>query len=237
MTSNSSLPPFINPPRFSGAEELKIRAWTGLALGALWGLSKTMRSEYVGTQELFAHWAQGGQVILAFWHNRMVLMPFPYRGQKACIMNSVHRDGEIISRVIKRFKIISVRGSSTRGWVAGLKGMVEAYQAGYDLIIVPDGPRGPRYQAKPGVLQLARATGAAVYPVTYGAAWKTTIGSWDRLLIPFPFSKIVYIAGQPVRVPADASAELMETKRRELECNLRQITTQADTYFTPDHAG
>ena len=92
--------------------------------------------------------------------------------------------GKIISRVIRRFRIISVRGSSTRGWVTGLKGMVEAHQAGYDLIIVPDGPRGPRYQAKPGVLQLARATGAPVYPVTYGAAWKTTVGSWDRLLIP-----------------------------------------------------
>ena len=115
--------------------------------------------------------------------------------------------------------------------------MVEAYQAGYDLIIVPDGPRGPRYQAKPGVLQLARATGAPVYPVTYGAAWKTTVGSWDRLLIPFPFSRIVYIAGQPIHVPVDASAELMETKRRELEGRLRQITAQADTYFGPDRSG
>ena len=237
MTSSSSLPPFIKQPRFSGAEEVKIRAWTGLALGALWSLSKTMRIEYVGTQELFGRWERGGQVILAFWHNRMVLMPFPYRGRKACIMNSVHRDGEIISRVIRRFRIISVRGSSTRGWVTGLKGMVEAHQAGYDLIIVPDGPRGPRYQAKPGVLQLARATGAPVYPVTYGAAWKTTVGSWDRLLIPFPFSRIVYIAGQPIHVPADASAELMETKRRELEGRLRQITAQADTYFGPDRSG
>ena len=237
MTSNFSLPPFINTPRFSRAEELKIRGWTGLALGALWGLSKTLRVEYVGTQEVFAHWTQGGQVILAFWHNRLVLMPFPYRGQKACIMNSAHRDGEIISRVIRRFKIVSVRGSSTHGRVAGLRGMIEAYQAGYDLIIVPDGPRGPRYQAKSGVVQLARVTGAPVYPVTYGAAWKTTIGSWDRLLIPFPFSKIVYIVGRPVRVPADASAEVMETKRQELEHKLCQITTQADTYFTPDSTG
>ena len=66
MTSSSSLPPFIKQPRFSGAEEVKIRAWTGLALGALWSLSKTMRIEYVGTQELFGRWERGGQVILAF---------------------------------------------------------------------------------------------------------------------------------------------------------------------------
>ncbi len=233
----ASPPAFLNAPRFSRTEELKIRGWTGLALGALWTLSKTVRIDYVGTRELFAHWARGGQVILAFWHNRMVLMPFPYRGRKACIMNSVHRDGEIISRVISRFNILSVRGSSTWGWAAGLKGMVAAYQAGYDLILVPDGPRGPRYRAKPGVLQLARATGAPVYPVTCGAAWKTTVGSWDRLLIPLPFSRVVYIAGPPVRVPADAAATVMETQRRELERRLRQITTRADAYFTPDQSG
>lgn len=231
MTSNSSLPPFINQPHFPPYEELKIRAWTALALGALWGLGKTVRIDYVGTHDLFAHWEAGGQVILAFWHNRMLLMPFPYRGQKACIMNSIHRDGEIISRVIQHFGIVSVRGSSTRGWIGGLKGMIEAYQYGYDLIIVPDGPRGPRYQAKPGVLQLARATGAPVYPVTYGAAWHTTIGSWDRLLVPFPFSRVAYIVGQPISVPADASADLMEAKRQELEMSLQTITAQADASF------
>jgi len=228
MTSNSTQLPFINQPSFPLREELKIRAWAGLALAAVWGLSKTMRFSYVGTQDLFAGWERGEQVILAFWHNRMLLMPFPYRGPKACIMNSSHRDGEIISRVIRRFGIISVRGSSTRGWVSGLKGMVEAYQQGYDLIIVPDGPRGPRYQAKPGVLQLARSTGARVYPVTYGAAWKTHIGSWDRLIIPFPFSKVCYVVGQPLSVPADASPDLMEEKRQELEHTLQTITAQAD---------
>ena len=231
MTSNSTPPPFINQPHFPPREELKIRMWTALALGALWGLGKTLQTHYVGAQDLFARWEAGGQAILAFWHNRLLLMPFPYRGQKACIMNSIHRDGEIISRVIQRFGIASVRGSSTRGWVGGLKGMVEAYQHGYDLIIVPDGPRGPRYQAKPGVLQLARATGAPVYPVTYGAAWHTTVGSWDRLLVPFPFSRVAYIVGRPISVPADASADLMEAKRQELEVILQTITAQADAYF------
>jgi lysophospholipid acyltransferase (LPLAT)-like uncharacterized protein len=230
MTSSSTPPLFINQPSFPLCEELKIRGWAGLAFAVLWGLSKTMRFSYIGTQELFARWERGEQVIFAFWHNRMLLMPFPYRGHKACIMNSSHRDGEIISRVIRRFGIISVRGSSTRGWVSGLKGMVEAYQHGYDLIIVPDGPRGPRYQAKPGVLQLARSTGAPVYPVTYGAAWSTHIGSWDRLIIPFPFSRVRYVVGQPVSVPTDASPELMEAKRQELEHTLQAINTQADAF-------
>jgi len=220
--------------RFPFREELKIRCWTALAVAALWLLGKTTRKQYVGAEELLAHWQCGKQVILAFWHGRILLMLFPYqtyRGQKACIMNSIHRDGEIITRVIKRFGVSAVRGSSTRGWMGGLKGLLAAYRQGYDLLVVPDGPRGPRYQAKPGVLQLARATGAAIFPVAYGAAWKTTINSWDRLLIPFPFSRVTYVIGRPLTVADDASPQVMEEKRQELQETLLAITAQADDSF------
>jgi lysophospholipid acyltransferase (LPLAT)-like uncharacterized protein len=103
-------------PRFPLGEELKIRCWTGLALGALWLLDRTTRKSYLGGEELLARWQRGEQVILTFWHDRLLLMPFPYRGRKACIMNSAHRDGEIITRVIKRFGVTAVRGSSAEGW-------------------------------------------------------------------------------------------------------------------------
>jgi lysophospholipid acyltransferase (LPLAT)-like uncharacterized protein len=237
-TASSPLKTGPAPPqrhrRFPFGEEVKIRCWTALALGALWLLGKTTRKRYVGGEELLAHWQRGEQVILTFWHDRILLMAFPYRtyrGQKACVMNSSHRDGEIITRVLKHFGVRAVRGSSTRGWMGGLKGMLEAYRQGYDLLVVPDGPRGPRHQAKPGVLQLARATGAPIFPVSYGAAWKTTVRSWDRLLIPFPLSRVVYVIGQPIRVPTDASPELMEEKRKELEAVLLTITAQADASF------
>ncbi len=180
---------------------------------------------------MFARWKRGEQIIMAFWHSRIVLMRFGYRGPKACVMNSIHRDGEITTRVLKRFGIDAVRGSSSRGWVGGLKGMVEAYRLGYDLIVVPDGPRGPDQHAKSGVLQLARATGAPVYPTTYSAAWHTRIGSWDRLMIPFPFSRVVYMVGSPISVPADTTPAQLEQKRQELEERLRTITEQADAYF------
>lgn len=232
MTSNSTTPPFNNAPsRFPLGEELKIRGWTVLALGALRALGLTIRKQYVGGEDLLACWERRQQVILAFWHDRILFMPFSYQGHKACIMNSIHRDGEIITRVIKRFGISAVRGSSTRGWMGGLKGMLEAYQQGYDLIVVPDGPRGPRYQAKPGVLQLARATGAPIFPVACSAAWKLTIPSWDQLIVPLPFSRVRYMAGAKILVPPDASPTLMEEKRIELEHALSQITKEADGYF------
>ena len=224
--------PFAKQPRFPLREEVKIRVWTGLACAVLWMLKITTRKYYIGAaDELFERWRRGEQVIMAFWHSRIILMRFAYQGQKACVMNSIHRDGEIVTRIMRRFGIPSVRGSSSRGWVGGLKSLVEAYRLGYDLIIVPDGPRGPRHQAKSGVLQLARVTGAPVYPTTYSAAWHTTIGSWDRLMIPFPFSRAVYAVGSPVVVPQDATPEQMEQKRQELEERLCAITEQADSYF------
>jgi len=236
MTSSSTTPLSSSQPSpFPWKEELKIRGWTALARGALWLLGKTTRKRHLGGEELLAYWQRREQTIFAFWHNRILLMPFPYRGQKACIMNSVHRDGEIITRVIKHFGIEAVRGSSTRGWMGGLKGMLEAYQQGYDLIVVPDGPRGPRYQAKSGVLQLARATGAPIFPVTYGAAWEMTVRSWDRLVIPLPLSRVLYVVGRPIFVPSDASPELLEEKRKELQETLLAITAQADGYFAGEH--
>jgi len=235
--SSTKLPQLkISRRRFSFVEELKIRCWAFFAFWALRLLAAMTRKSQLGGEQLLDYWQRGEQVILAFWHGRILFMPFPYRGQKACIMNSAHRDGEIITRVIMRFGIHAVRGSSTRGWMGGLKGMLDAYQQGYDLVVIPDGPRGPHWQAKSGVIQLARTTGAAIFPVTYSAAWKTTVGSWDRLLIPFPFSRILYVVGSPIRVPADATKEIIEEKRRALEAELTAITTRADEYFAKESA-
>ncbi len=223
--------PFARQPQFPFGEELKIRMWAGLAFAVLWFLKVTTRKHYIWSGDLLSRWGQRDQVIMAFWHSRMLLMRFAYRGRKAVTLNSIHRDGEIVARVLKRFGITAVRGSSSRGWVGGLKGMVAAHRLGYDLIVVPDGPRGPRDRVKSGVLQLARATGAPVYPTTYSAAWHIRIKSWDRLMIPFPFSRAVYMTGPPIFVPKDATPEQMEHKRQQLEERLLAITHQADAYF------
>lgn len=212
-------------------EEVKVRVWAGLAFFVLVLLKWTTRKRYLGAEELFSRWQRGEQVILAFWHSRMLMMPLSYRGRRACILNSAHRDGEIITRVIRRFGISAVRGSSTRGWLGGLRGMIEAYRRGYDLIMVPDGPRGPRLRAKAGVVQLAKATGAPIFPVTYAASKAVTVPSWDRLLIPLPFCRVVYAVGPPLTVPTDASPEELESKRRELEERLSAITAQAEAHL------
>lgn len=189
----------------------------------------TTRKRYVGYEVLGERFARGEPVILTFWHGRMVMMPFAYRGRGACIMNSRHRDGELISRAIRRFGIEVVHGSSTRGWVGGLKGLLAAFGRGRDLVVVPDGPRGPRCRAKSGVIQLARATGAPIFPSSYAASRSWIMRrSWDWLCIPRPFSRVAYVVAEPMRVPREATAAEVEELALELERRLNEATRRAD---------
>jgi lysophospholipid acyltransferase (LPLAT)-like uncharacterized protein len=199
-----------------------------LLSGALWLLSKTVRVRFRNGDTIFARWQRGEQVIVAFWHDRVVMLPAAYRGRKLCIMNSQHRDGEIATRALDRWGIRSVRGSATRGGATGFLQLVAAFREGYDLAIVPDGPRGPRHVVKPGIVHLARATGAPIVPVTYAARRKRRLRSWDRLIIPLPFTQVIYVAGEPISVRRDADDATVECCRRELEDRLNCITDIAD---------
>jgi len=198
-----------------------------LVTGVLLLLKITTRKRIENGDVLFAHWARGEQVILAFWHEQLVMMPFPYRGRRVCIMVSRHRDGELIARATRPLKIESVRGSSTRGWASALRGMLRSYREGADLAFAPDGPRGPRLVAKSGVVQMAKATGAPIMPVAAAARWCVRLGSWDRLILPLPGSRIVYVAGEPIRVSSGAGPAAVEGARATLEHELARITAKA----------
>jgi lysophospholipid acyltransferase (LPLAT)-like uncharacterized protein len=194
-------------------------------------LGWTTRKCFVGpgVDDLFARFAAAEPSILAFWHGRMVMMPFAYRGAGACIMNSRHRDGQLISRAIHLLGIEVVRGSSTRGWVGGMRGLLAAHARGRDLVIVPDGPRGPRCRAKSGAIQLARATGAPIFPVAFGASRSRTLSrSWDWLCIPLPGARVTYVVERAVRVGRDASPAELEAARRDLEERLNDAVRVAD---------
>jgi lysophospholipid acyltransferase (LPLAT)-like uncharacterized protein len=123
-----------------------------------------------------------------------------------------------------------VRGSATRGGAGGFLQLVRAYRDGYSLAVVPDGPRGPRYVVKAGVIHLARATGAPIFPVTYGVNRKRQLRNWDRLVIPLPFARAVYVAAEPVVVPRHATDEEVETLRLELQHRLNTITAAAEAH-------
>ena len=140
---------------------------------------------------------------------------------------SQHSDAEIAARALALFGIATVRGSSTRGWVGGVRGLLTARQRGEDVVIVPDGPRGPRREAKEGVVQLARTTGMPL--VAFGAAaWPVRrLHSWDRMQIPLPFSRVALVA-TPVEVPGRDETVEPGALQVLLETALARVTAEAE---------
>ncbi len=194
-------------------------------------LSFTIRKSELYAERPKRVWDEGRYLIGAFWHQRLLMMPFiPFRGGAGMLI-SQHLDGEFITRAVKPFGIDSVRGSTTRGSLSALRGMVRYYQNGGNLAITPDGPQGPRHQVQMGVIELAKQTGAPLFPVAYGASRKKVFNSWDHFILPLPFSKVVYLWGEPILVPRDSDREEMERKRLELEDRLLRITEEADRLF------
>jgi hypothetical protein len=213
------------------ANPLVVALLTRLAASVLWSLYRSLRIAYVG-REVFDRLIQveGRRVMVAFWHGRLLMMPFGYPHVRWAIMISRHPDGEYISRVAERLGIYSVRGSARRGGPWALLGMVRASRKGYHLAITPDGPLGPREQVKPGVIGLARLAGVPIIPAAFAASPGKFVQSWDRFLIPLPFGRGVFVCGEPVVVSAKAGPEEMEKARTVLEERLRHVTALADGY-------
>ena len=173
-------------------------------------------------------WAARTPVIYATWHGRLLLLPWLYGWRGAHALTSRSRDGEIVSRWIRRFGLVPVRGSSSRGGADALRELTRAVRAGRDVVVVPDGPRGPREVLKPGVIVLARLSGAPIVPVAVGASREWRLHSWDEFRIPRPFARCVVRFGEPIRVSRTADGAAEEAARKEVEAALRGLSWQVD---------
>jgi lysophospholipid acyltransferase (LPLAT)-like uncharacterized protein len=179
-------------------------------------LRRTVRLRHHG-DEVMRGWEQRGErFILAFWHRHLLLMPYAYRGRRISVLVSQSRDGELIARTVARLGIDSSRGSSSRGGVAGMRTILRKGAEGYDLAFTPDGPRGPAGEVQPGVILAAAATGFPIQPVAVAATRAKRLRSWDRFLIPLPFSTVCFAYGEPLTVErrGDTGAAAAELKRR-----------------------
>ena len=211
----------------------KLVAWLGPSL-AYWTiriLGWTMRFEEIHSEIPRFLWEQGTPGIGAFWHGRLLMMPLVYKGKNLSFLVSPHRDGQIVGRALRRFGFHAILGSTNRKGFAAFKQMLKATKDGSDIALVPDGPRGPRYRVQIGVVELARLTGRPVVPLTFSASRRKIFNSWDRFLLPYPFSKGVFIWGEPVRVDPGGDRSYMEEKRMLLENRLNELTEEADHYF------
>jgi len=182
-----------------------------------------------GGEAARAHWAEGKPFILAFWHGRILMMPYCWnRAIPIHMLISQHRDGQIIARTVSHFGIQTIAGSSSKGGSAALRAMLKALKGGECVGITPDGPRGPRMRASEGVAQVARMAGVPVIPCSFSAKRRKLLGSWDRFQVALPFSRGVFVWGEPITVPAKADAGEQAALLARIEAELNAITDRAD---------
>jgi hypothetical protein len=167
-------------------------------------------------------------VIFAAWHGRLLPLSYTHRNRAIHVLASQHKDGEMLGQTIRRLGFGHVRGSSTRGGVRALLELQGKLAAGFDVGFTVDGPKGPRGEVKPGAVQLARMSGAAIVPITSSSRRHRTFGSWDAFELPHPMTRVRILYGPPVVVPRDADDGVVESKRKELERILVEITEEND---------
>jgi len=194
---------------------------------ALRALNATMRIRVVGGEIPRAFHERGEGVIVAFWHSRLLMSPLAYMGKNMNVLISSHGDGELIANATKGFGFNPVRGSSSKGGVEAMRELVRLGRNNSDLAITPDGPRGPAEVVKSGVAHVARATGLSILPFSFASSRFRRFDSWDRFLLPYPFTRGVFVWGEPL---CYRKGEAMEAFRLRIEEALRDTTRRADTY-------
>ncbi len=177
----------------------------------------------------FLSQAPSSECLFAFWHNRLFAMPLAfslfYKNRKGAVgITSASGEGTLLTMIFAEFGIQTIRGSSSRQGTAALYSLIDKIEEGYDVVITPDGPRGPRYSLKPGLLFLARKTGRPIVPIMVEYSHCLRLGTWDRFMIPLPFSTVTFKSLPYFSVRPDESAESLEEDRARLERMMKPET-------------
>ena len=220
-------------PKFTFVQRFVLAVVPRVVWALLWLLGRTWRFEVIAeegaTPLLFGLGA--GPEIYCFWHQCVLPCTVYYRRTGAVILISNSFDGELITRILRLFGYDAVRGSSSRGGREGLLGLAHVIESGRTAIFVADGPLGPIYQTKMGPIKLAQMTGAPIgaFHLEPEHAW--TLRSWDRFLIPKPFTRICVSWAKATRVSTDLATDEFEPKREELNAALERARLRALDYF------
>ena len=197
------------------------RAALLLGTGLLHAIARTWRYRVINGEALAKARASGRGFVFSLWHGQLLPLLWHHRDQGVIVLISEHRDGELVARAAASLGYDLIRGSTTRGGGRALISLVRVLQEGKEVAVTPDGPRGPARKYAPGALVAAQRSNALILPVVAVAdrAWR--LKSWDRFLIPKPFSRVTVAYGEPAAVPADnpraaaAQAERFEELMRD----------------------
>lgn len=206
------------------SDKLSLSLITSLAHSLMYYVAKTLRLETINTEFYIEAKKRGENFIFAFWHNNFFIMPFIYNkylpGAKISALTSRSRDGEYISRVLEKFNFCIVRGSSTRGGSEAIRLMAQELKNKKDIAITPDGPRGPRHEIQSGVITLSQISGCPIVPIGYTVEKKKVLHTWDKFVIPKPFSKGKLVLGDPIFIPKDANQHQKDALKNQLQNTL-----------------
>jgi lysophospholipid acyltransferase (LPLAT)-like uncharacterized protein len=196
-------------------------------------IGPTLKLQVVGVHNAIQIPRSGEPAIGVFWHRCIFPAAWVFRNREIVVLNTVNFDGQWTRRVIEKLGFGTVQGSSSRGAIEGLTGLAKCLAEGKHVALTIDGPRGPRYVAKPGAVILARRTGCPVsafyVAVERGITFKR---SWDLFRLPLPYSRIALFVAPPIYVPAATDAEAMKEKQAEVQSALERVRDAAESWFT-----
>jgi lysophospholipid acyltransferase (LPLAT)-like uncharacterized protein len=219
-------------PRLPWSRRIQIPIIAAAVYTVIRALGPTLRYEVLGHQHIERANSCGQRCILAFWHRCIIPVVWWARNRGIVVLNTTAFDGQWTRKVIEWLGFDTAQGSSTRGGLRGLAVMARRMEQGRDSVFTIDGPRGPRYIAKPGPVMLARKTGCPI--VVFHSAvdrGKTFTNTWDHFLLPAPFARVVILIARPIYVPTDATAAGMESKQQEMQSELERVRDIAESWF------
>lgn len=219
-------------PELSPWRRMQIPVISGIVYSVIRAVGPTLRYEVLGWQHAERVYARGLRVIWPFWHQCILPVAWWGRNRGVVVMNTANFDGQWTRRVIERLGFGTAQGSSTRGGLRGLAVMARRLGEGKDAGFTIDGPRGPRYVAKPGPAMLARKSGCPILPFHVDAqdCW-TLENTWDQFQIPRPFSRCVMMFHPPIYVAQDADRGELEAKHKEMQLALERARDVAQGWW------
>ncbi len=199
--------------------------WTILLLG------RTLKWKVCDWKNLEEVHSGGRRYIGVFWHNRILMTSYFFRDRNIVAMISRNRDGEYIARVSRRLGFGAARGSGSRGSRGAVVELLRSLKQERDVFVTLDGPRGPRYIAKPGAAYIARKSGHPIVPFTISAEKTWILPSWDGFMIPKPFSRALVLIGTPIEVPVGTEENELEDIRGKMQASLEDLCRRGDSHW------
>lgn len=194
---------------------------------------RTCRVTVIGKEYEDQYLRENQPTLFVSWHQGLLYYIYHFRNRNGLIMVSQSKDGDLIDRTLRWFGFQSVRGSSSRGGREAMYQMIEQInQTRCSGGLVADAPRGPFGVAKTGIIKIAQKTGLPLIPVMCWANRKKLFNSWDKTLLPLPFSHIVFFYAPPIFIPPDADDQKIEKMRQDLTDQLNQMHREAQAYFS-----